>query len=301
MVEITVWDVQHGSAAYIKTPNNRHLVVDLGDGENFSPLRTLKALGVKQLDAVVITHPHRDHMDDIPNFRLLTPRTLRTPRQLSESDIRRGNRVDDAAIVSEYLAIRQEYSYPVAAGNDTAVPSDFGGVSFQFFSAKNCSTANLNNHSIVLVVSFANLKVVIPGDNESPSWNELLLDPAFVAAVKGADVLVAPHHGRDAGYSAELFEVMGKPRLVVISDGRFGDTSATDRYSKQASGWTVYDATGASDTRKCVTTRCDGHITVKFGWTVGDPQHANFLSVTTSKVNENALRARMLSALLARR
>src|SRR5579863_7139399 len=104
MVEITIWDVQHGSATYIKTPNNRHVVVDLGDAENFSPLRTLMGLGVAQLDAVVITHPHRDHMDDILNFRLLAPRVLWTPRQLSEVDIRKGNRADDAAIVSEYLA-----------------------------------------------------------------------------------------------------------------------------------------------------------------------------------------------------
>jgi beta-lactamase superfamily II metal-dependent hydrolase len=301
MVEITIWDVQHGSAAYIKTPNNRHIVVDLGDGENFSPLRTLKGLGIPQLDAVVITHPHRDHMDDILNFKLLAPKTLWTPRQLSELDIRKGNRADDAAIVSEYLAIRQDYSLPVPAGIDPTIPSDFGGALFQFFSPKSCSTANLNNHSIVVVVAFANLKVVIPGDNESPSWNELLLDPKFVAAIRGTDVLLASHHGRDAGYSAELFEVMGKPKLVVVSDGRFGDTSATDRYSNQASGWTVYDAAGASDTRKCLTTRNDGHIAVNFGWSVNDPQHVNVLNVTTSKVNANALKARMLSALFARK
>jgi beta-lactamase superfamily II metal-dependent hydrolase len=94
MLEITVWDVQHGSAAHIKTPNNRHVVVDLGDGENFSPLRTLSGLGIQQIDAVVITHPHRDHMDDILNFRLLAPRVLWTPRQLSEIDIRRGSHTE---------------------------------------------------------------------------------------------------------------------------------------------------------------------------------------------------------------
>src|SRR5262249_13101581 len=116
-------------------------------------------------------------------------------------------------------------------------------------------------------------------------WKELLRNPAFVTAVRGTDVLLAPHHGRDAGYCPELFEAMGKPRLVVISDGRFGETSATDCYSKQATGWMVYDVAGQSDSRKCVTTRCDGHITIKLGWTVNDPKHSNFLNVTTSKVN----------------
>jgi competence protein ComEC len=67
--------------------------------------------------------------------------------------------------------------------------------------------------SLVVVVSYADLKMVIAGDNESPSWKELLNDPTFVTAIKGANVLLASHHGRDAGYSADLFEATGKPKL----------------------------------------------------------------------------------------
>src|SRR5712692_4316773 len=100
MLECVIWDVQHGSASYIKTPNNRHIAVDLGDnGDDFSPLRTLRGRGVLQLYAVVITHPHRDHMDDIFNFSLLAPQSLWTPRHLSEADIRKGNRAADMAVV----------------------------------------------------------------------------------------------------------------------------------------------------------------------------------------------------------
>ncbi|ODS37411.1 MAG: hypothetical protein A7316_09440 [Candidatus Altiarchaeales archaeon WOR_SM1_86-2] len=31
-LEIVFWDVQHGSATYIKTPNGKHIVQDLGTG-----------------------------------------------------------------------------------------------------------------------------------------------------------------------------------------------------------------------------------------------------------------------------
>ncbi len=296
MLEITVWDVQHGSAAYIKTPNNRHIVVDLGDADTFSPLRTLYGRGVRQLDVVVITHPHRDHLDDIFNLKLLSPQVVHTPRQLSEAAIRKGNRVEDMPVVSEYLQIRQAYTFPTSAVNDVTVPANFGGASFQVFAPCFCDDSNINNHSLVLVASYAGLKMVIPGDNEAPSWKELLKNPTFLAAVSGTDVLLASHHGRDAGYCSELFAAMGKPRLVVISDGRFGDTCATDRYSKQANGWTVYDASGASDTRKCVTTRCDGHITIKFGWTTNNSAYRNFLNVTTSKMNFNAVLAGILGS-----
>ena len=283
MLEINVWDVQHGSATYIRTPNNRHIAVDLGDGDDFSPLGTLYSRGVRSLDAVVITHPHRDHMDDIYNFSLLAPQSLWTPRHLSEADIRQGNRDVDSAVVTRYLEIRQQYSYPLAPAVSLTTPDTFGGATFQVFIPWLCPASNINNHSLVVVVSYAGLKMVIPGDNEAQSWDELLTDPNFVAAVKGADVFLASHHGRDHGYSDDLFRVMGKPRLVVISDGRFGETSATDRYSNQVTGWTVYDAYGRAKDRSCVTTRCDGHIAIKFGWDTGTVPQSSFLNVTTRK------------------
>jgi beta-lactamase superfamily II metal-dependent hydrolase len=293
MLEITIWDVQHGNAAYIKTPNNRNIAVDLGAGESFSPLRELYARTVRQLDWVVITHPHRDHIEEISDLAIVPALSAVMPWHLSEDAIRRGNRQEDSGFVDEYLRMRRGITFPAPAANNPSDAANFGGVSFSVFGASRCADGNLNNHSLVVVATYANLKIVISGDNEPPSWNELLLDDAFVAAVAGTDVFVASHHGRDSGYCVDLFDAMGKPRLIVISDGRFGDTSATDRYRRQSRGWTVYDATGEGETRYCVTTRCDGHITVRFGW--NQTGESNFLNVTTSKVNTTAMLARIWS------
>jgi len=268
--------------------------VDLGDADGFSPLQTLIARGVLQLDVAIITHPHRDHIDDIFSFALLSPKTLHAPWNLSEAAIRKGNRSNDLIYVQRYLEIRQEYTLPVPPANISTTPSNFGGVEFQVFQPVLCDESNINNRSLVVVVSYAGLKMVLPGDNEAPSWNELLANPNFVSAVKGADVLLASHHGRDAGYSADLFNAMGKPRLVVISDGRFGDTSATDRYSAQATGWMVFNSAGVGKECKCVTTRSNGHITIKFGWT-NQAEPRNFLNVTTSK--PDPIRLGVLAAL----
>ena len=285
MLQVKVWDVNHGSAAHIQTPNGRNIVVDLGDdGENFSPLRQLRGTGVAYLDAIVITHPRRDHIDDIGNLHLFNSGILHTPWHLAEDDIRKGNRQEDMLVINEYLNIRRGCTFPGSPAYELSNPANYGGVIFKVFGPNQSSSGNLNNHSLVVVVSYANLKMVIPGDNEAPSWKELLERPDFVSAVAGADVLLAPHHGRDAGFCAELFTTMGKPRLVVISDGRFGDTSATDRYGQQVSGWDVFDGSGHVEKRKCVTTRCDGHITVKFGWNSPSlPAQGNYLNVTTSK------------------
>lgn len=288
MLEITIWDVGHGNAAYIKTPNNRHVVVDFGDDgeESFSPLRTLRVRGILQLDVAVITHPHRDHLDDIFNIDLLAPRVLITPRHLTDADIQAGNRASDFLTIGRYLDLRNRYTAGLEPANDITVPANFGGAIFQVFRPTECSPRDLNNHSLVVVVSYAGLKMVLPGDNESSSWNELLAQPSFVAAIRGADVFLASHHGREAGYCADLFKVMGKPRLVIISDGRFGDTSATDRYCGQAIGWQVFNIAGVSAERKIVSTRSDGHITIKFGWS-NQAERRNYLNVTTTKPDLN--------------
>lgn len=294
MLEITIWDVNHGSAAYIKTPNGRHIAVDLGDNDesDFSPLEELSTnRGVSQLDVLLITHPHRDHIDDIFNVPLLNPKVLWKPGHLTPDEIRNGNRKQDSLIIDSYLELVETYGSPVPAALNMRIPDNFGGVKFEVFRPSVCDTGNLNNHSLVVVLDYLGMKMVIPGDNEAPSWNELLEDSYFVNAVAGTHVFLAAHHGRDAGYSAELFQAMGQPKLVVVSDGRFGDTSATDRYSKQAKGWPVSDAAGRKETRKCLTTRCDGHITIEIG---RNPNGNRYLDVSTTKPDVDEIVSQLL-------
>src|SRR5437879_6059812 len=126
---IKIWDVQHGSAAYVKTPNAKHIVIDLGIGDvsgndtiagnTFSPLKHLKATHeVTQLDEVIITHPHKDHLDDIFNFDLLNPKVLRRPKHIPEEDVRKGNKPVDRDILDKYFEINKKYSEPVSDGSD---------------------------------------------------------------------------------------------------------------------------------------------------------------------------------------
>ena len=83
-------------------------------------------------------------------------------------------------------------------------------------------------------------------------------------AIKNADILLASHHGRESGYHNDFVSLVN-PHITVVSDGRFGDTSATNRYSLKSRGWTVYKKDGSSSKRYCLTTRQDGVIVATFG------------------------------------
>ena len=285
MLTFIFFDVQHGSACYIRTPKNKHIAIDLGIGSYgssnsvFSPLRYLRnsKWGVGQLDGVVITHPHRDHLDDIFNLEALSPKILYRPEHLSEDDIRSGNRPVDKDVTDKYLAICRGYGPLIDYSINPFDKNNNGGVEMQFFTPSSCSKSNLNNHSFVLVISYAQSKIIIPGDNEPPSWNELLEQDDFLSSIRGTGILVTPHHGRASGFSFELLQQIN-PYLAIISDGKFSDTTAMGRYSYRMQGWTVHTPRGQEE-RKCLTTRDDGAITVTFG---EDPNRP-FIEVRTAR------------------
>ena len=268
-MKFITWDVEHGSAAYIRTPNGRHIAVDLGARRaadaGFSPLKHLrKNWGVQQLDLVIITHPHLDHIEDIPNLRAFSPKVLVRPKHLTDNEIWGTNRMaspEARRIIQEYININREYNQPASPLTQPSSPGNLGGVLLKFFVPKQPPTDNVNNHSVVTVMTYAGVKFLLPGDNEPPSWSELLKDKDFVKAIGGTHVLVAPHHGRESGFHGAVFKVI-RPLVTIISDGRFVATSATSLYSERTEGWQLNRRNGSSAFRKCVTTRKDGVIDV---------------------------------------
>ncbi|MBI5205883.1 MAG: MBL fold metallo-hydrolase [Nitrospirae bacterium] len=264
-LRVICWNVEHGNAAYIQTPTLKHIALDLGSEPDFSPLTFLKTdFHIDHLDEVIISHPHTDHLTDILNFDGLSPKVLSRPKHLTESEIRAANRREDASIIDKYIEINNRFNSPLASESNPELPQNNGGVVFHTFKDTATSTANINNHGLVIVLEYLNCKIIFPGDIESPTWAALLQRRDFVTAISDADILIASHHGREAGFYGDLFKVF-KPKLTIISDGRFRDTSATARYSAVSDGWTVHrrDKSLNSEERKCITTRQDGHIDIE--------------------------------------
>ncbi|WP_424356691.1 ComEC/Rec2 family competence protein [Methanocella sp. MCL-LM] len=281
VLELVFWDVQHGSATYIKTPNGKHIVVDLGigsysanSGEKFSPLKHLnEKYNVEGLDHVIITHPDKDHIDDILNFKSMSPKVLSRPKTITKEEILEKLSDDESSneIFKEYLRICESYCQPVETGNDLTVPDNAGKVEINIFRpSRDTSSKKINNHSLVTVLRYAGSTVILPGDNEVASWKELMEDKEFMDAVKNADILLAPHHGRDSGFYNELMKHIN-PYITVISDGEECDTSATDRYGAITRGWKVNSKSLGQIERKCLTTRKDGVIVIKLGYNDSRP------------------------------
>lgn len=263
------WDVQHGHATTVTSPNNRVFVGDLGQGSygsgsTFSPLAFLHNSGIRTLDHLIISHPHLDHIDDILNVELFDVRVMTRPMHLTRSDIMSGIRDVDRKKYECYWSLHQRFVWPITPWDDVTQVANFGGLRVQTFAPWTCARSNINNHSVVTVFEEAGVKVVVPGDNETCSFDELLKRLDFRVAVADADVLLAPHHGRQAGTHAEFLKLVN-PKLCVISDGRAAGTNAVSEYSRVARGAYVNRPSGNTSLRYCLSTRSDGTIRVSFG------------------------------------
>ena len=173
---------------------------------------------------------------------------------------------EDKAKFLKYFEINDKYIYTVQPIDDITNPDNYGGLQIKTYSSTSCSTSNINNQSFVMIISYASVKIVFTGDNESCSWNELMKDECFINDVRNSHVFLAPHHGRESGYNSDLLNIIN-PYITIVSDGRCCDTSANNRYSAKSQGCDVFiESKNKYEKRKCLTTNNDGVITIDFGY-----------------------------------
>ncbi len=284
-LRVLVHNVGHGVAIHAFTPSGHVVVIDLGCSATFSPLQWLSS-HTSTIDSLVVTHPHGDHIDEILALGHLgfAVRQFWRPSWLTAKEIRDANQTTYRNHIDHYLDMSARYTSPISNDRLVGNPAVSGGVRIAHYASTNCGRSNINNHSWVVVFEYLGIKVVIPGDNESPSWQALLTNPAFLRDAKHPHVFLASHHGRLSGYHADLFDEtdgIGKPLLCAVSDGRVQDTNAADLYSYHARGWQVQSRRNNRSTdRFCVTTRADGPIEIAVGQ---NPLNGNaYLSVTVA-------------------
>lgn len=112
-----------------------------------------------------------------------------------------------------------------------------------------------NNHSYVLRITFAGIKIVLGGDAEETVWQELV--DVYGNELK-CHVLKASHHGRDSGYHQPAVKLMD-PGLTVVSVGKKPATDASSKYRNYS--------------EKVLSTRWSGNIVLSV-WPDGRAEYA---------------------------
>ena len=265
-MKVTVWNVEDGNSISVELPNGRLVMIDAHATAKFSPIRELyRSEPDRGVYWLFVTHPHSDHLGDLMTIRELKmgPKVLIRPKDISEELIREENK--DTTITEAYLKLSQTYTRDVEAYEKYSDLANTGGVKIEVFAPVSRGTKDLNDYSRVILLTYCGHKILCMGDCTPTSVRGLLDTDAFVAAIKGTVILVAPHHGHDSCYCPELFKEIN-PSLVIVSDDHAEEgISAVSKYESHCKGVPFIDGQGKPMTRYCLTTRNDGDIAISVG------------------------------------
>jgi competence protein ComEC len=204
-LRLTAIDVGQGDAWLIRTPGGATMLIDGGPDERLI-LTKLRALVVRTIDLLVLSHPHADHVEGLPAViaaipvgRVIEPglaaeipalpalHAAAKERGIPLEVVRRGARYALGEAEIEILAPRD----PLFTGTDS----------------------DLNNNSIVMRIRYGSTCLLMAGEVQEEGQEALLQRPDQLRC----PVMTVPHHGSKRMIPG--FFATGA-RYAVISVGR---------------------------------------------------------------------------------
>ena len=212
-LELAFLDVGQGDAVAIRTPAGRWLLVDAGpvedrfDAGEKRVLPFLRSRGADGVEAMILTHPHADHVGGAGAVL----RGMRVGRVV-EPGLPFGT-----PLYRDLLATVDERGVPWSvARQDRVLRIDGVELLFLWPSVRSLdSPADANDISAVVQIRYGEFSALLTGD--APSEVEEQLVSRYGAALR-SDVLKAGHHGSRTATSDAFLRAV-QPELAVISCG----------------------------------------------------------------------------------
>ena len=237
-------DVGQGDALLLRAPDGASVLIDSGPpgaGRGGSGLiRALRALRIPRLDAVVVTHPHLDHIGALPEVLSQIPVGMLIHPPTADSS-EAWLRALDGAYRRRIPVLVPEPGDRIAVGSTRLTV--LGPIE-----APESTPDETNEQSLVLRWEAGGARVLLTGDVEEDAERALL---GWGPELR-ADVLKVAHHG-SAGSTGDAWLRAVAPRCALISCGR------GNRFGHPAPA--VLERLRAADV-PCLRTDRDGMITV---------------------------------------
>lgn len=203
---VHVLDAGQGDSILIETPAGDHILIDASTG-GARVAEQLERLGVEDLDLVVVTHPHADHMGGMRSVVVAYPIELYLDSGLSHTT--RSYEALMGALdqydVDHRTAVRGEtFSFD----DDIELTVLWPGTT----PLRN-TRSDLNSNSVVLRLDHGEDCFLFTGDSEEPTEHALLS-----AGLQQCDVLKVAHHGSNHSTTDSFLRAV-EPDIALISVG----------------------------------------------------------------------------------
>jgi beta-lactamase superfamily II metal-dependent hydrolase len=234
---VHVLNVGHGDAIIVELPKvdtrRAYIVVDCYIA--WKTLNYLKFLDAKELDLVVATHPHSDHIKGLQKVLEAYPKKV---DQFWDSGFRHStntwlNLMNYIESDDDILFIRPTSGLILTINK---VEITVLGPSVALRNRYDSYGVNINNASIVMKFEYNNKKVILTGDAQWDTWAKITEDFPHFEKTSNPDqkikyteafnplkcnVLKVSHHGSMHGTSLEYIERLNPNHAVISAGTRF--------------------------------------------------------------------------------
>lgn len=216
-------DVGQADSVYIQLPNNVDILIDGGNvGDGSTIVNYLKAQNVDDIELMIATHPHEDHIGGLPAIL----------ESFKVEEIIDSGKNATSKIYKTYAADAEAEGCPWE--EDDYQTFDWGGTTFEVLTGDQ-KWSDVNDYSVVCLLDTGDVEFLFEGDAEAPAEAALCGDIS-------TDFLKVGHHGSTSSTSPSFLSMVN-PNVAVISVGTgntYGHPAQSTLDKLQAAGASIY-------------------------------------------------------------
>ncbi len=197
-------DVGQGDCSFIELGNGQTMLIDAGNPENGDDIvEYIKDLQYGDIDYVVATHPHDDHIGGMATVL----------QNFEVDEMYMPNAVHTSYTFENLLNVIDKENVDLNVAEAGVNILDSGPIDIDILSPISDEYSDLNNYSVVVRIIYGETSFLFTGDAEKIVESEILDSEIDV------DVLKVGHHGSNSS-SSEAFINETSPQIAVISCGQ---------------------------------------------------------------------------------
>lgn len=192
-------DVGQADSIYIELPDENDILIDAGNrADGRLVVDYLKYHGVDDIELLIATHPHEDHIGGLPDVynAFIVEQTIDSGYL---TDTQTSSKFQ-AAATAEGNYIADNYQY-----------FTYGTVALDILTGNQTWGSNANDYSVVCRLDCGDIEFLFTGDAETPVEDILTGDLS-------AEILKVGHHGSTSSSSQSFLDKVD-PEVAIISVG----------------------------------------------------------------------------------
>ncbi len=209
VLTIYFFDVGQGDSALVTSPDGTQILIDGGPDDT-----VLRRLGEvmpfydRSLDAIILTHPHADHVNGLVNVleRYEVGMVVDSGAVYATSAYKEWERRIRDKHIPHVIAVSGQR---MIAGGDLRIDMIAPLESFEGVSRK-----NVHDAMVVAELAYGETSVLFTGDMEDDLERKLL----YFGVLPNTDILKVGHHGSKTSTSEVLLKAVS-PEMTIISSG----------------------------------------------------------------------------------